>query len=162
MHPLVHTWGRDWLTSNGKKDCCLISYVILTCSLRWDGGQPHEFLRTLVTHVRANLEDSKSGGSRDIFSYMRGSCEKFWKLFLEQGYFTEVENLGSKVLDEREGILGVENPDTINAIGSLASTYYKLGKYSEAEKLEMQVLVARNRILGVEHLDIIDAKHIKT
>ena len=33
MHPLVHTWGRERLTSNERKECCLIVYVTLSCSL---------------------------------------------------------------------------------------------------------------------------------
>ena len=151
MHPLVHTWGRDRLTLSERKECCLMAHVTLSCSLRWDAGQSYGFQRVLVTHVRANIEYFKSEGSEDIFSYMDDSYEKFSKLLLEQGYFKEAEKLGNKVLDERNGILGVEHPDTIDAIGNLASTYYKLGKYTEAEKLEMQVLDARNRTLGVEH-----------
>ena len=29
MHPLVHTWGRDRMLSNQKKQCCLMAYVTL-------------------------------------------------------------------------------------------------------------------------------------
>jgi hypothetical protein len=40
MHPLVHTWGRDRLTLNERKECCLMAYITLACSLTWDEGQP--------------------------------------------------------------------------------------------------------------------------
>ena len=33
MHPLVHSWGRDRLTWNERKECCLMAYVTLSCSL---------------------------------------------------------------------------------------------------------------------------------
>jgi tetratricopeptide (TPR) repeat protein len=157
MHPLVHTWGRDRLTLNKRKKCCLIAYVTLSCSLRWDAGQTYGFQRTLVTHVRANMEYFKSKDNQDIVSYMDDAYAKFGRLLGEQGYSKEAELLHIKVLDERNKILGVEHPDTINAMASLAATYRNLGKYTEAEKLEIQVLDARNRILGVEHPDTINA-----
>ena len=67
------------------------------------------------------------------------------------GKFKEAEQLDIEVLDARTRILGVDHPDTINAMANLATTYGHLGKYTEAEKLQIQVLHARNRILGVEH-----------
>ena len=70
MHPLVHTWGRDRLTLNQRKECCLMAYVTLSCSVRWDACQPYGFQRALVTHVRANMEYFKSEGSQDIVCYM--------------------------------------------------------------------------------------------
>jgi hypothetical protein len=60
MHPLVHTWGRDRLTLNERKKYCLMAYVTLSCSLRWDADQPYGFRRALVTHIRANMEHSRS------------------------------------------------------------------------------------------------------
>jgi tetratricopeptide (TPR) repeat protein len=157
MHPLVHTWGRDRLTLNKRKRCCLIAYVTLSCSLRWDASQQYGFQRTLVTHVRANVEYLKSEDDENTVSYMDDAYVKFGRLLWQQGYSREAETLEIEVLDARHRILGVEHPDTINAMANLALTYGNLGKYTEAEKLEMQVLDARNRILGVEHPDTINA-----
>ena len=157
MHPLIHTWGRDRLTLNERKECCLRVYVTLSCSLRWDVGQPYGFRRTLVTHVKANMEYFKSEGNQNIVSYMDDAYAKFGRLLQEQGHFEEAEILGNKVLDTRNRILGVEDPNTIKAMGSLISTYHRLRRYTKAEKLGIQVLDARNRILGAEHPDTIKA-----
>ena len=154
MHPLVHTWGRDRLTLSERKKCCLMVYITLSCSLRWNADQPYGFQRTLVTHVRANMEYFKSEGN---ISYMDDAYAKFGRLLREQGYSKEAESLEIKVLDRRSKMLGVEHPDTISAMGSLAHSYRDLGKYTEAGKLEIQVLDARKRILGVEHPDTIRA-----
>ena len=51
--------------------------------------------------------------------------------------------------------LGVEHPDTILAMGNLASSYRALGKHTEVEKVKIQILDLRKRILGVEHPDTI-------
>jgi len=40
--------------------------------------------------------------------------------------------LDIQVLDARNRILGVEHPNTINALANLASTYDELGKHTEA------------------------------
>ena len=157
MHPLVHTWGRDRKHLIERKQCCLMAYVTLSCSLRWNSGQPYGFRRALVTHIRANMEHSRSDSNGNGVIYLDDAYDKFGMLLHEQGYFKEAETLENRVLDTRNQILGVEHPDTIRAIGNLATTYHSLGKYTEAEKLEMQVLEASNRILGVEHPDTIKA-----
>ena len=157
MHPLVHSWGRDRLTWNESKECCLMAYVTLSCSLRWDKNQPYGFHRNLVTHVRANMEYTKSEGNQKIISYMDDAYAKFGRLLSEQGYAKEAETLLIKVLEKRKKILGVEHPDTILAMADLACTYADLGKYTETEKLENQILDLRKRILGVEHLDTIES-----
>ena len=63
MHPLVHAWGRDRMTLDERERCCLMASAILSCSLRQDASQPYRFHRVLVTHVRANMEYSRSGNN---------------------------------------------------------------------------------------------------
>ncbi|KIJ97496.1 hypothetical protein K443DRAFT_105574 [Laccaria amethystina LaAM-08-1] len=157
MHPLVHAWGRDRMTSDMRERCCLMAYVTLSCSLRWNGSQPYKFQRVLVTHVRANMEYSRSESNQNIIGYLDDAYDKFGELLQKQGYAKEAEILQIKVLDARSEIFGEDHLDTIRAMASLASTNQDLGKYIEAEKLEMQVLDARNRSLGVEHQDTINA-----
>ena len=157
MNPLVHTWGRDRLTLNDRKKCCVKAYVTLACSLREDESQPYRFQRALVTHVRASIEHSRTDGNQSMVSYLDDAYAKFGKLLQEQGHFKEAEILDSEVLDTRNRILGPEHPDTIRAMLNLAVTYKNLGKYVEAEKLEIHVLDASNRILAMEHPDTIRA-----
>ena len=54
------------------------------------------------------------------------------------GKFTEAVALEIQVLGARSRILGVQHPDTILAMDSLAATLRSLGKYQEAEKLVIQ------------------------
>jgi tetratricopeptide (TPR) repeat protein len=157
MHPLVHSWGRDRKLLTERKQCCLMAYATLACSLRWNEGQPYGFHRALVIHMRANVEHSTSESNENGLSYLDDAYDKFGMLLEEQGYFKEAETLNSKVLDTRNRILGVEHPGTIRAMGNLAATDRSLGKYTEAERLEIQVLDAWNRILGMEHPDTIYA-----
>ena len=145
------------MTLNEKKKCCQRAYVTLSCSLRWYEIQPYEFKRALVTHMRANMEHSRSESNKRMINYLDDASERFLLLFWEQGYLKEAEILGVQVLDTRKKILGVEHPDIIRAMGNLVTTYQHLGKYREAEKLVIPILDASNRILGVEHPDTIRA-----
>ena len=157
MHPLVHAWGRDRMTLDKWQRCCLMAFVTLSCSLRWNGSQPYSFHRALVTHVRANMEHSRSESNQNIISYLDDAYAKFGVLLQTQGYTKEAEILQIKVLDSRNKILQVEHPDIIRAMENLASTNRDLGKYTEAEKLDIKVLDSSSRILGVEHPGTIKA-----
>ena len=141
------------MLSNEKKQCCLKAYVTLSCSLRWDEEQPYEFQRALVTHIRANMEHSRSEINKNGVTYLDDAYAKCGRLFMEQGYLREAEKLQIQVLETRNRILGVKDPDTITVMANLAVTYGHLGKYMEAEKLEIQVLDA----IGVEHPRTINA-----
>ena len=155
MHPLVHTWGRHRMLSNEWKQCCLMAFITLSCSLKWDEDQQYGFQRALVAHIRANMEHCRSDGNENGVTYLDDAHAKCGKLLREQGYSREAEKLLIQVLDTRTRILGVKHLDTMIAMANLAATYQNLGKYREAEKLQTHVLNARTKILGVEHPDTI-------
>ena len=157
MNPLVHAWGRDRLTLDVWRKCCLMAYVTLACSLKEDESQLYAFQRALVAHVRQNIEHSRSKHNQNSVRYLGDAYAKFGKLLQEQGHFKEAEILENEVLDTKNRILGVEHPATIRAMLNLAVTYKSLGKYIEAEKFEIKVLDTSHKILGMEHPDKIRA-----
>ena len=79
---------------------------------------------------------------------------ELFPFFHHEGITEEIEAQG---LEARKRILGVEHPDTILAMGNIASTYRDIGKYTEAEELEIQVLDAMKRIHEVEHPETVRA-----
>ena len=158
MHPLIHAWGRDRMSSEDRQKYCLMAYVMLAGSLQEDfDEQPYQFRRILVTHLRANSQHSVMAKKEMVDRYFDDAHEKFGRLLREQGYDHEAEKFQIHILDVRSRTLGEEHPDTISMMGDLASTYGSLGKYSDAEKLQLQVLDMRNRLLGEEHPNTITA-----
>ena len=103
MHSLVHAWGRDRMTLDEREQCCLMAYVTLSCSLRWDESQPYRFRRVLVTHVRANMEYSRSESNQKGINYLDDAYAKFGELLHNQGYTKEAEILQIEVLDKKIG-----------------------------------------------------------
>ena len=55
------------------------------------------------------------------------------------------------MLQKRRRILGDDHPDTLTAMGNLASTYWQQGRTGEAAALGEEVLQKRRRILGDDH-----------
>ena len=149
MHPLVNAWGRDRMNMDEKQKFSLMAFATLSASVKNSESQLYGFRRILVTHVRKNIQYSNN--------YLDDAYEKFGLLLSEQGYSSEAEKLEIQVLDARKKIFGEEHPDTLLAMGNLASTYSDLEKYTEAEELQIKVLDARKKILGEEHPKTISA-----
>ena len=158
MHPLIHAWGRDRMSSEDRQKYCLMASVMLAGSLKEDfDEQPYQFRRILVTHLRANIQHSAMARKEMVDSYFDDAHEKFGRLLKEQGYESEAEKLQIQVLDARSRTFGEEHLDTISAMNNLASTYDSLGKYADAAKLQIKVLDLRNKVLGEEHQNTISA-----
>ena len=158
MHPLIHAWGRDRMSSEDREEYCSMAYGILARSLPKDfNQQPYQLRRILVTHLRANLQHSVMTKKGTVVEYFDDAHEKFGILLTEQGYDSDAEKFQILLLDERSRTLGEEHPDTISAMVNLANTYRRLGKYADIEKLHLKGLHIRNRLLGEEHPDTISA-----
>jgi tetratricopeptide (TPR) repeat protein len=85
-----------------------------------------------------------------------GVAELFHKagIYLsERGQFSEAEALLVRALSIYKQRFGVEHPNTVPALNSLAALYFYQGKYSQAESLYQQTLSIRERHLGAKHPD---------
>ena len=74
-----------------------------------------------------------------------------WARFLLQGRYAEAEKLDRETLDIQRRVLGIEDPDTLRSMNSLASVLDEDGRYAEAEKLDHETLDIQRRVLGPEH-----------
>ena len=152
VHPLIHTWGRDRMSSEDKLKYSLMAYRMLAgCLLEDFHKQPYQFRRTLVIHVRANIQHSVMAKKEMVERDFNDANEKIGRLLREQGYTSEAAEFQIQVLDKRSRTLGEKHVSTISAMGDLASTYERLGKYSDAENLQIKVLDLQNKYLGKEH-----------
>ncbi|KAJ7850251.1 hypothetical protein B0H13DRAFT_1905771 [Mycena leptocephala] len=65
----------------------------------------------------------------------------------------DAEELEVIVLEKQKQVFGDGHPDTLRAMGNLASTYSDLGKFHKAEELEVVVIEKRKQVLGDDHSD---------
>lgn len=54
----------------------------------------------------------------------------------------EAEGLEVQVIEARGRVLGLEHPDTLASMDSLASTYRDQGRHKEAERVGVQAIQA--------------------
>jgi tetratricopeptide (TPR) repeat protein len=65
--------------------------------------------------------------------------------YLNQGRWTEAENLEAQVMETSRAVLRPEHP---TSMANLASAFWNLGRWTEAEKLEAQVMEISRAVLG--------------
>jgi hypothetical protein len=62
-----------------------------------------------------------------------------------------------QVIETKKRVLREEHLDTLDSIGSLATTYGSQGRWKEAKELEVSVMETRKRVLGEEHQDTLES-----
>jgi hypothetical protein len=115
----------------------------------------HETWSTCKSYLPHSL---KAVGWHEAESYRNLApilLECMGRYYWEQGQSDEAERLEIQVLELRKDVLGEKHPDTIRAMGNLASTWHQQGRSDEAEGLKIQVLELRKDVLGEKHPDTI-------
>ena len=154
MHPLVHAWAFDRLSTAERRRWLLLATVILGGSV--SSGKTtsdYKFRRSLVSHVTICLKlltpefSAISKGEQEFLEIVTRCI----RVCDENGQWQMAMELGEKVLESRRRILGSEHPLTLVSMSKLATSYSDLGQLQDAADLMEKVLEARRRTLGVEH-----------
>ncbi|KAJ6533760.1 P-loop containing nucleoside triphosphate hydrolase protein [Mycena vulgaris] len=144
IHPLVHSWSRSTLADQGQYHYCMVAIVGMSIS-----AIPNQDVRLaslkLLPHV-----DSLLYGNINISPAFRSD---YRRLYFNAERPKNAEQLDLAVLEHRRSVLGEDHPDTLQAMGSLASTYHRQHRYKEAEELEAVVLEKQTKFLGKDHPD---------
>ena len=67
------------------------------------------------------------------------------------GRYAEAITLGERTVADRERVLGVDHPDTLQSRNNLANSYRSTGRYDDAITLHERTLADRGRVLGADH-----------
>jgi tetratricopeptide (TPR) repeat protein len=153
MHRLVQLVTRKWLARNGKGHW-FTEQAILAVSQAYPFGD-HENRTTCsayLPHVHAVLR-YEGTGSEDERLARASLLHCAAGFFSYQGQWKDAEKFQLQARELRREVLGLEHPDTLTSMASLASTYRNQGRWKEAESLFVQVIETRKRVpvLGEEH-----------
>jgi serine/threonine protein kinase/tetratricopeptide (TPR) repeat protein len=69
------------------------------------------------------------------------------------GLYPQAQSLFTDAVNIRRGVLGPENPETLQSMSRLSGALREQGNYPEAEKLQREALDIQGRVLGPEHPD---------
>ncbi|KAJ7278550.1 hypothetical protein C8J57DRAFT_165428 [Mycena rebaudengoi] len=142
IHPLVHDWCRKTImNTTSTQECSAAILAMATMSTLHD----QVFHISLLPHLNSVLHGEPQISHKFPYPYGR--------LYYDSGHFTQSRELCMALLEDRKQTLGSEHPETLDAMSSLAVTYWAMGRATEAEELQVAVLQNRKQILGPEHPD---------
>ena len=152
VHPLVHHWSQVRMSKSEQQRMCEMGSIILSCAIpsRFE-TQDYVLRRIIFPHIKANMLNGSQIGL--MKQYYDDKWANFALVLGENGDFNNAEQLHLQVMEMRKKLLGAEHPDTLTAMGNIASTYESQGRWNEAEKLEIQVMDMTKKLLGTEHRD---------
>ncbi|KAJ6573466.1 P-loop containing nucleoside triphosphate hydrolase protein [Mycena vulgaris] len=142
IHPLVHSWSQTTITEQHLYHSIMGAIVGMSFAEMPSEDQQLASLR-LISHV-----DSLGHGNQQVaidFS------KQYTMIYYHVGRYEEAKDLAVAAIERETQLLGADHPDTLWAMGNLASTYFHLGKHHQAEELEAVVLAKRKQVLGDDH-----------
>jgi tetratricopeptide (TPR) repeat protein len=160
MHKLVHAWGYDRLAAEEQGKYSQAAFGLVVEAIEGCSRVPEDKLR-LVPHVMGSfaaltgVHDKMDRATEDVIDKVAGVGGFMTGL----GRWPETRIVEEYVLQARCGLLGEEHPDTISAMGKLASTLRQQGQLDEAARMQKEVLGKMKRIFGKEHPDTILAMY---
>ncbi|KAJ7714264.1 P-loop containing nucleoside triphosphate hydrolase protein [Mycena metata] len=131
IHPLVHAWSRSTLSDEELLQSCMSS-----------------ILGMCITKIPEHDIELASYVNPDGVADFRRA---FWEIYYHTGKFKDAQDIAEPILEKSKLLLGDDHPDTLSAMGILASTYSKLGEFQKAKELEVLVLEKRTKLLGEDH-----------
>ncbi|KAJ9651312.1 hypothetical protein H2198_009406 [Neophaeococcomyces mojaviensis] len=152
MHKLVHAWGHDRLSIDQQQTWSLSVLELLSDAMH--SCQDDLAMETrLLPHLMANFAAilSACGSAYRMLHLDRKNLRRVGQLLHRLGQWNDEYKVRAFIKQITELELGIEHPDTLASIGSLALVYQKQGRWTEAEELGVQVLETRRRVLGPKH-----------
>ena len=152
IHPLVHAWSRNRMSSTDVSVGCHTTAGLLSCTI-----EPYEYINNyalcmqIVPHMKACHAHALKL-KLDIMTF-DDECDRFAFSFFRAGSWAEAIQLCIVMMEARKERLGVDHPHTLWSTQFLARAYCNQGRLDEAEKLELQILDARKAKIGVNGPD---------
>ncbi|KAJ6547959.1 hypothetical protein DFH09DRAFT_632177 [Mycena vulgaris] len=139
IHPLVHDWSRSTLADQDQYHDWMVAIVGMSIS-----GILEQDMQLASLKLQPHVDSLLRGNTNINPDFQRGYATLYY--YAER--LKDAEQLFLAVLEHWRSVRGEDNPDTLYAMGFLASIYHKLGKFQEAEELDIVVLEKQRKLLG--------------
>jgi hypothetical protein len=153
MHPMVHFWARERLQAQEQKLWSEVTRCTIAYSINAHKGTSNTiYRRSLLPHIDSCLQGEHSARliGLSLDGYRLGQLTKFAAVYSEGGRWNEARELQEQVVDVRTKILGSKHPETLQAMASLAWSYWNLSQMANALKIQRTVMESSLEILGPE------------
>ena len=149
VHPLMRQVARQLWEGDGLVE--MRTAVTDWMGARFDEVEGYPVKQREVEHLEAHAV------ALGFVDQNMGLGFRVWKLRQDRGAFLLARQLGELLVDRSVQRHGDEHPDTLTAMGNLASTLKAQGERAAARTLEEQVLTLSKRVLGAEHPDTLSS-----
>ncbi|KAF5373437.1 hypothetical protein D9615_009492 [Tricholomella constricta] len=151
VHRLVHNWSRDRMELIDQVNKCIAAKRILVRSISLgDTSQEYAFRRAILPHIKANrLYALEANAPR---SFDDDEFNKYWRVYFDNGYGKDAEDMISRAVEWRAATYGPEDPRTFDSQDRLVVAYHLLEEWDKAEKLGVALVEGRKRVMGPEHV----------
>ncbi|KAJ5651978.1 hypothetical protein N7507_009404 [Penicillium longicatenatum] len=157
MHRLVQLTARAWLEMNDQAEEWKERFINNLHAEFPTGQYEHwERCRTLFPHVKSAISHRpKLYGpkSQDLLQRWAELLYKGAWYAQESGNIPDSREMASISREQRIGIFGLDDEETLYSTALLAVAYRLEGAWREAEQLEVQVMETRKTKLGANHPD---------
>jgi tetratricopeptide (TPR) repeat protein len=150
MHRLVHMVTRNWLRRDGQlsiwADTALktlletIPWPDYENRLEWPIYLPHAILVANTKSLSHETTELKIDLLENVAEY-----------YYIVGAGRNSEGAHRQILQLKQKLFGMEDPDTLQTMGKLGQSLEDQGKYVESEVMQRELLLLTERILGTEH-----------
>ncbi|KAJ7817142.1 P-loop containing nucleoside triphosphate hydrolase protein [Mycena leptocephala] len=144
IHPLVHSWSRTTITD--QQSYHSIMAAIMGMSIH---EIPNDHRQLASLRLISHIDSLRHGNKQVVVDF----GVQYGVIYWDAGWYEEAKGLYLAQLAKQKQVLGEDHPDTLLAMGNLASTYHSLGEFHKAEELEVVVLAKRKQVLGDDHPD---------
>ncbi|KAH8802392.1 P-loop containing nucleoside triphosphate hydrolase protein, partial [Flagelloscypha sp. PMI_526] len=144
FHPLVQKLLRSLFEANRQLITASQSFLSLALPTG-ESTDDHACRRTLVVQLRGTVEYGINIHPNLLYPFGRA--------YHDAGKYADACRICELDVKLRQELYGLEHPDTLQSMSSLAVSYRALGRAAEALPLCKQVLELRKRLLGSDHPD---------
>ncbi|KAJ7842315.1 hypothetical protein B0H13DRAFT_140627, partial [Mycena leptocephala] len=148
IHPLVHSWSQTTITDQQSYHSIMAAIMGMSIA---EIATDHEQLASLrlIPHV----DSLRHGNQQAVVDF----GTQYGMIYYYAGWSEEAKELNLAVLEKQKQVLCDDHPETLRAMGNLASTYCELSKFHKAEELNIVVLEKQKQVLGDDHPDTLRA-----
>ncbi|KAJ7062230.1 hypothetical protein C8F01DRAFT_1082771 [Mycena amicta] len=146
IHPLVHSWSQTTMTLGEQNLHHAIMGAIVGMSF---AELPSEDQQLASLRFISHVDSLRQWHVNQQVAIDFG--KQYTRIYHHVGRYEEAKDLAIAMIEGQTQLLGVDHPDTLWAMGNLASIYFHLGKFHQVEELETVVLAKRKQVLGDDH-----------
>ncbi|CAH0021548.1 unnamed protein product [Clonostachys rhizophaga] len=151
IHRLVQVTTRKWLSNQHHEDAYQ-GEALLTVWEMFPNEQNVENWPTCTAYLpHAQVVRGLTSSRRNREVKRADLLTNIGCFFHDEGRWKEAEETHKEAGAIYREVFGEENPNTLNSMADLASTFRSLGRLEEAEKLQIKLLELYKRILGEAH-----------